>query len=662
MRKKINMRKLIKSILLICLVACMSLTSCVDGVRFGSDFLEKGNGATTTTADSVFAKAETARYFLWNTYSYLYFGLPTKWGTGPGGCNEPTKVKMNTGIFELLSDCFQATLGWSTVELQYYSGAYNAATEPLNSRQNNVSARFPFSASEVWECVRNCWNFIERVDAVPDMLPEEKERLKAEAKIIIASRYFDMFRHYGGLPLIDHMFKVGETTMPERATVEKTVDFMVDLLNEAIAVSSLPWALTASELPNWDGRMTKAFAMGLKCKILLFAASPLFNDYVPYCTESPQDAVDKRQVWYGSYRKELWVKTVDACRDFWEENAKNGSYYRLNPPTGATVDEYREAFYNAYMQRGNREMIISTREQYSAESIWQWDYIWFGSVAQGVCTPTQEYVDMFPNADGTPFDDTDIYGKNPNNRDMYADRDPRLYETVSTNMSLAQARKLELWEGGKDAVDGKNYTGGCDKTNYLESSKGQPAAYGYGLYKYVTDYKKSFNQPTQWPYLRMAELYLIYAEALAETGDLAGALEKVNDVRARVGLNKLEDCNPDLSLNTNKDNLIKEILRERACELGLEDTRFFDMVRRKLADDFQKKLHGIKIYRKDGRTSSWYYHEKDLGLPEPNGWYYEKQELPARAWQSKFSTKWYLSAFPPVEINKNYGLTQNPGW
>ena len=103
-------------------------------------------------------------------------------------------------------------------------------------------------------------------------------------------------------------------------------------------------------------------------------------------------------------------------------------------------------------------------------------------------------------------------------------------------------------------------------------------------------------------------------------------------------------------------------MRERACELGLEDTRFFDMVRRKLADDFQKKLHGIKIYRKDGRTSSWYYHEKDLGLPEPNGWYYEKQELPARAWQSKFSTKWYLSAFPPVEINKNYGLTQNPGW
>lgn len=57
------MRKLIKSILLICLVACMSLTSCVDGVRFGSDFLEKGNGVTTTTADSVFAKAETARYF-----------------------------------------------------------------------------------------------------------------------------------------------------------------------------------------------------------------------------------------------------------------------------------------------------------------------------------------------------------------------------------------------------------------------------------------------------------------------------------------------------------------------------------------------------------------------------------------------------------------------
>lgn len=657
------MKKFTKYTILIALAVLMLFTaSCVEKFSVGSDFLEKGNGSTTYTADSVFSKAETARYFLWNAYSYMYFGLPTKWGTGPGGCNEPAKVKMNTGIFELLSDCFQSTLGWSTVEKYYYSGSYNSSSEPENARQGNLAARFPFSASEVWECVRSCWNFIERVDGVPDMTEEEKARLKAEAKIIIASRYFDLFRHYGGLPLVDHVIKVGEMQMPERATVESTVNFMVDLLDEAISEPALPWNLAAADIPNWDGRMTKGGAMGLKCKILLFAASPLFNDDEPYCTESPQEAVQKRQVWYGSYRHELWEETVRACEDFWEANARNGNYYTLSMPESATSEGYREAYYKAYMERGNREMLISTRENYSAEWVWQWDYVWAGSVAQGVCVPTQEFVDMFPNADGTPFDSSEIYGDNPKNIDMYKDRDPRLYENVATNMSPVLTRKLELWEGGKDAVDGKKYTGGCDKTNYLGSTKGQPGAYGYGIYKYMTDFNKSFNQPIQWPYLRMAELYLIYAEALAETGDLLGALDKVNEVRARVGLGKIEECNKPLNLTSDKENLIKEIMRERACELGLEDTRFFDMVRRKMADDFTKELHGVKIYRKDGRTLSWYDHERNEGLPEPDAWKYELQKLPARAWQTNFSPKWYLSAFPPVEINKEYGLTQNPGW
>ena len=61
---------------------------------------------------------------------------------------------------------------------------------------------------------------------------------------------------------------------------------------------------------------TKAAAMGLKCKILLFAASPLFNDNVPYCTEPPQDAVTNHQVWYGAYKPELWDQCLQACVDF----------------------------------------------------------------------------------------------------------------------------------------------------------------------------------------------------------------------------------------------------------------------------------------------------------------------------------------------------------
>lgn len=66
---------------------------------------------------------------------------------------------------------------------------------------------------------------------------------------------------------------------------------------------------------NWQGRMTKAAAMGLKCKFA-FAASPLFNDNEPYCTAEPQEAVINHQVWYGGYKPELWKACLTACEEF----------------------------------------------------------------------------------------------------------------------------------------------------------------------------------------------------------------------------------------------------------------------------------------------------------------------------------------------------------
>ena len=161
-----------------------------------------------------------------------------------------------------------------------------------------------------------------------------------------------------------------------------------------------------------------------------------------------------------------------------------------------------------------------------------------------------------------------------------------------------------------------------------------------------------------------------------------GALEQINIVRARVGLGKIEEMNPELNLTANKDNLIKEILRERACELGWEyETRFHDMNRRLLIDDFKKHLHGIRIWRLDDAgnrmeaedadgndiDTSW---DRDSGEPFPTKFEYEVYDIngetayPRFVWDhpENWSNKWILSPLPPSEINKNYGLTQNPGW
>ncbi|EEO50457.2 SusD family protein [Bacteroides sp. D1] len=623
------------------------VSSCVDQVKFGDSFLEKAPGVAVTQ-DTIFGKATYARAFLWNTYSKLYYALPVYWNTVEG--------KMNTGIFEMMSDCWHSHTDWNGINRKYYSGSYKAGDE-----DSSDDTRFGYTKENCWEAIRAALLFVENVGRVPDMEDAEKKRLAAEAKVIVASRYFDLFRHFGGLPLIKETYDVQPSYELPRATVEETVKYMVDLLDEAAATPELPWDLGTDDT-NWQGRFTKAAAMGLKCKILLFAASPLFNDDEPYCTEPPQDAVTNHQVWYGAYKPELWEQCWQACDDFFKELQAKG-YYELTQATEATAKGYRDAYNKAYFTReNNKELLISTHiSRFSKFNSWdEWQYIFVnsgnGTVITGGLTPTLEFMEMFPMSKGEPFQlnstTNPFYTDNDYNKPT---RDPRLYETMLVNGTQFGDHAAELWIGGRDNI------------NDTEKETGKYAT-GFGCYKFYKEGVNSLKDKyLQWPYLRLAEMYLIYAEALLKSkNDLTGAIEQVNKVRARVGLGDLAACNPDKNLTNDANALLEEILRERACELGLEDVRLFDMTRYKRDDLFRKQLHGLKIYRNDGGGNTpWSGSTGNSSTyPKPTQFTYEAFPLvnPSRAWWSNFSPKWYLSAFPPSEVNKKYGLTQNPGW
>ena len=622
-------------------------SSCVDQVKFGDSFLEKAPGVAVTQ-DTIFGKATYARAFLWDTYSKLYYGLPVYWNTVEG--------KMNTGIFEMMSDCWHSHTDWNGINRKYYSGSYKAGDE-----DSSDDTRFGYTKENCWEAIRAALLFVENVERVPDMDDAEKKRLAAEAKVIVASRYFDLFRHFGGLPLIKETYDVQPSYELPRATVEETVKYMVDLLDEAAATPQLPWDLGTDDT-NWQGRFTKASAMGLKCKILLFAASPLFNDNVPYCTEPPQDAVINHQVWYGADKQELGDQWWQACVDLFTELQSKG-YYELTQATEATAQGYRNAYNKAYFTReNNKELLISTHiSRFGKFNSWdEWQYIFVkgdnGTVYTGGLTPTLEFMEMFPISNGEPFRlnaaTNPFYTDNDYNRPT---RDPRLYETMLVNGTQFGDHAAELWIGGRDNI------------NDTEKETGKYAT-GFGCYKFYKEGVNSLKDKyLQWPYLRLAEMYLIYAEALLKSkNDLTGAIEQVNKVRARVGLGDLAACNPDKNLTTDADALLEEILRERACELGLEDVRLFDMTRYKREDLFRKQLHGLKIYRNDGGGNTPWSGTtgNSSAYPKPTQFTYEAFPLvnPSRAWWSNFSPKWYLSAFPPSEVNKKYGLTQNPGW
>lgn len=642
------MKQLTKWIMTAFVGSSVFFASCVDEIKFGDSFLEKPPTTNDLTQDSIFGNADYARAFLWNAYDKLYFGLPFNWNM--------VDAKMNTGVFECLSDCYHSHNSWDGLQRKYYSGTYIASNE-----DDSDDTRFGYTKEECWEAIRQAWIFIENVDRVPNMDTDEKERLKGEAKCIIASRYFDLFRHYGGLPLVRNSYGVETEYDIPRGTIEETVNYMTGLLDEA--APAMPWSL-GDEEANWQGRFTKAAAMGLKCKILLFAASPLFNDDQPYCTEAPQDAVTNLQVWYGSKRQDVWDDCYQACVDFFAENAKNGNPYSLVQASGTTCADYRSAFNRAYFLRDqNTELLISTR--ITGPYGGQWWHYWGtenrsedGWPNNRGYTPTLEFMEMFPMSGGEPFEADYTTGRdlffedNDRNKPI---RDPRLYETILVNGATWEGRSCELWVGGRDNINDSR-----TETN--------DTATGFRLYKFWKEGKDSFNGTyLEWPYLRLAEIYLIYAEAILQSGkgSNADAIAQLDEVRSRVGLCSLADAVP--SALSSKDVLLEEILRERACELGFEDVRLFDMIRYKRADLFQKRLHGLRIYRNDGGGDTpWSGGDGNQSqYPDlPSDFRYEVFELsnPTRVWWSNFSPKWYLAAFPPSEVNKGYGLTQNPGW
>lgn len=610
---------------IILLALGLLMTVACEDLAFGDKFLQKPP-STDVTIDTVFSTAEYAKRVLWYSYQYLPYGLETSgyWTT------------MWLGTLEGLTDLNNDNVGYSGVQRVYYNGNYNSSTENA-PRATYMATKIRFNESEthMWSAIRNAWLLVANIDKVPDMDQDEKERLKAEAKMIVAVYYAHMLRHYGGLPIVNKVI-AADDEMPARATLEETVNYIVGLLDEAIACPQFPWRVTDGDIAQWDGRMTKAGAYGLKARVLLFVASPLFNSDQPYAAGV---ASEQHMTWYGNYSRDRWKKAVDACEAFFAALSQNG-YYRLVQKGDVSPNEYRYAFRKAYFDRGTTEALISVHRNIYSASLSAGTLVLWNAIRWGGYCPTKEYFDMFPMADGSDFDwNNPEHAANP-----FINRDPRLSETFILDGDIYQGRTAELTQEKTD-----------DKTNYPAGKDwGQGAMNALSLKNGLACRKWGLDRGTelsghviQWPHLRIAELYLSYAEALNEYngGPNSLAYQYVNDVRARVGLDGLKT-------GMTQEQFREAILRERACEFGYEEVRFFDLIRWKMENKFTAPLHGLRVY-KNKNDGSYICEPYSLADTDRN-----------RAWWNSggFSPIWYLSAFPQDEVNKGYGLIQNPGW
>lgn len=416
-------------------------------------------------------------------------------------------------------------------------------------------------AGTIWprsyRSIRECNFALNGLDEVP-MSDARKARLRAELKFIRAFRYHDLIRNYGGVVLMgDKVYSLSDNLQDDalfqRASLKASIDYAVAQLDEAAA------GLPTDNNDSWPlGRATKGAALALKARLLLYAASPLYNVGTWAAAATAAQAVigmNKYNLYQGGYGN-LFLGTNNTELIFARLYTKNAGHTHLEIANGP----------NGY---GG----------------------WGGNL------PLQNLVDDYRMMDGKPITDpTSSYDPaNP-----YVGRDPRFYATILYNGASYRGATVDLYiPGGKDSKDGPD--------NWNTSKT------GYNLKKFMNDAYPLQNpwgnagfQP--WYYVRYAEVLLNYAEAANEaygpdvlpTGATLTARAAVNLVRARTGVNM-----PAVAAGISQANLRDVIRYERRVELAFEEHRFYDVRRWQIADATENKPAGGIIVTKTGNTYTY---------------------------------------------------------
>lgn len=595
--------------LILSALMCACALSCAD-LRFGDAGLSEAPETSGATLDSLFSSLEDADKVLLTAYSYLPYNLPVS------GEN-----KLGANVLECITDLHHS--GRNNISdgprNLYYNGALGAT---LSSTDAGCEA-YRFGSENDYRAIRYAWLFIENAYRIPDGGQAEIATKVAEAKMCIAIAYSNMLRYVGGVPILDHAIDPNEDMVFPRNTFAETVDFIVRMTDEAAA--GLPWTWDSVE----DGRMTKAGALALKLRVLCFAASPTFNSDQPFHPEATEYQC------YMNYDAGRWQRAKDAAEEFMDEYARYG-YYGLVQPSEPTHKARRLAYRSGYYDRGTVETLISIRKGYGESLLATWNEASF----RKNCGPTLNWVNMYPWEDGSDFignpdDPSGFNWEDPPRQPFFEPdgtgnppgiptRDPRLYENICVPGDF-------FYDGTIAPVHTNHPLYTANVTGFL--------AMKYRL-QYSTDRS---GKPVHFAFMRFAEVLLNAAEAINEADGApnADAYSYVNQVRARVGLSPVPE-------GMDKETFRKVLLRERCCEFGFEETRWFDMVRWGLENDFRKHLYGLY-----SRGNDQY---------NPTEFTFEPYQITPRIWETNWDTKWYLAPMPRVELDKDYGMTQNPGW
>ena len=477
-----------------------------------------------------------------------------------------------------------------------------------------------------WYGIRKANLGLANLDKLANATQDERDVLRGQLLFFRGFFHFQLMSFWGGLPYIDTVLSSSARLELPRLNYRETALKAAKDFEDAAALLPANWdnsPVGQTTLGNNQQRVTKATALAYKGKNLLYAASPMMNE---------------QSTGKATYDEELARQAADAFYRALAIVESGQAYYKLLP-----WDRYSENWYtiSSYGKHpGYPEVMFGPPSYSPGNSRWSLVNMFIppplGGEA-GISSPAANYVNYFGMANGLPLDAT---GSGYNINDPWTNRDPRFYKAITYDgvrmirgTANAAYRFANLYNGGNLRLD-----------NTASRS-------GYLVRKFVTD--GCNNTDNEWnninivvPYLRLADAYLMYAEAVlhgygtpqsSHPGYLT-AEAAVNKIRQRAGV-----PNVDARFLVSKEAFMGELMRERAVELAFEGLRWHDLRRWMIADqkkytektviDFDRADDGKPINLRERVVVTRVFEKKHNWLPLPNN-----------------------------QVNLYPGFGQNPGW
>jgi hypothetical protein len=490
-------------------------------------------------------------------------------------------------------------------------------------------------------------------------------------KFLKAYYHFFLMQLYGPIPIVRENLPVNST--PEevrvyREPVDEVTEYIVQLLDEA--VPDLPMEVLAPI--NDAGRITKPIALAIKAKVLVWAASPLFNNNPDYLNF--KDKRDRQLMPVGEQPDiNKWKRAATAIKNAIDTcHLARHTLYHFTPGALSNMSPEIQLNYTlrgAVTERFNPEIVWGSTHDVSQLQKWCMPLLEMGNynARANEIGATLKIAEQYYTCNGLPIDEDpeweygDRYATQPAGADHAAyiktgettaklnfKREPRFYASLGFDRGIFE---------GSGRTDESNYY-------YIQQRQGETSGMRSSSDHIVTGYyaKKLIYMESAWagntttyngkrysyPLVRLADLFLLYAEALNEIDGPGNEVYKwIDTVRLRAGIPGIEESYSRAASQYRnrpyeKSTLREIIKRERLIEFAFEGQRFWDL--RRWKDAFRYYNEPVK---------GWNYKESSIG-----GYY-----TVVGVWDKRvFNTRDYLWPLKLSSIIVNSNLVQNPGW